>query len=328
MGKTFGRRLVVFLAALALISMSCVVLAQGKGQEKDKIASVNGHVITRDDLNREMGQAQRQIVAGGGKLTDAQLSDLQSRVLDGLIDRELLYQESRKKGIKVGEDEVNNQLSTFKKRFPDVQGYQDSLTRLKLDEPSLKATIEKGLVIKEFIDQEFKPKATISDEEARGFYDTHPDMFKRPEQVRASHILVKVDQGAAEEQRTAAKKKIEDTQARLIKGEDFGTLAKELSECPSSSQNGDLSFFGRGQMVKPFEDAAFSLKNGEVSGIVETRFGYHLIKVTDRQPETLVQYEESKDRLMQFLGQEKLQKEIHAYLEQVKESAKVEKFLD
>ena len=110
-------------------------------------------------------------------------------------------------------------------------------------------------------------------------------------------------------------------------GEEFAVLAKEFSEGPSSANGGDLGNFRRGQMVKPFEEAVFTLRPGEVSDIVETEFGYHLIKVIDKKPETTIAYEDIKDRLEQHLKQEKVQREVSLYVEKLKEKAKVERFL-
>ena len=119
----------------------------------------------------------------------------------------------------------------------------------------------------------------------------------------------------------------EDLQGKLQKGEDFGALAKEYSEGPSGPKGGELGYFTRGQMAKPFEDAAFAMKPGEVSGKVETRFGYHLIKVTDKTPETTMSYDDVKDRLGEFLKQKKMQEEINVYVKSLEEQAKIERFV-
>jgi parvulin-like peptidyl-prolyl isomerase len=103
-------------------------------------------------------------------------------------------------------------------------------------------------------------------------------------------------------------------------------LAKEYSQCPSSAKGGDLGFFKQCQMVKAFEDAAFALKLGKVSDIVETRFGYHMIKVLDKKPASRIPYEVVKDRLGEYLKQDKVKKEVSLYLEKVKQKAKIERF--
>jgi len=144
--------------------------------------------------------------------------------------------------------------------------------------------------------------------------------------VKASHILIKVEPKATESEKEDALKKIRDVQKKQIKGDDFAKLAKEYSQGPSNAKGGDLGYFKRGQMVPAFEEVAFKLKPGEVSDIVKTRFGYHLIKVVDKKPESTVPYEEIKDRLGQYLKQEKVQKEIKQLVEKLRKDAKVEMF--
>jgi peptidyl-prolyl cis-trans isomerase C len=167
----------------------------------------------------------------------------------------------------------------------------------------------------------------ISDEESKTYYDTHPQSFVQPEQVRASHILIKVDADATEAQKTEARKKITAIQQKLKKGEDFASLAENYSEDTTSKKGGDLGYFGRGQMVEPFEEAAFSLKPNEISDIVETQYGYHLIKVVDKKPEAKLTYAEVKDRLDQYLKQQKLQSAEKLYIDNLRKNAAVEKFL-
>ena len=113
---------------------------------------------------------------------------------------------------------------------------------------------------------------------------------------------------------------------RLKAGHDFAALAKEFSQGPSSTKGGDLGYFARGQMVTPFEDAAFSLKPGEVSDIVETKFGYHIIKVVDKKPETTISYDEVRERLGLYLKGEKTKKEIRIYVKRLEDNANVERF--
>ncbi len=319
----------VLFTVLLLISMVWAAFAEDKQPAEDRAALVNGSVITKAAFNREMNQVQRRLMAGGQRLTESELPQLQARVLDGMINRELLYQESLKKGIKVEEKEVNEKLESIKKQYPGEEEFKSILSQNGLDEATLKTEIAKGTGIKKFIDQEFKERSKVSDKDAKAFYESNPKQFTRPEEVRASHILVKVEKTATEEQKVEARKKIEGIQDRLAKGEDFGALAKEVSDCPSSKQNGDLNYFRRGQgMVKPFEDAAFSMKKDEVSAIVETEFGYHLIKVTDKKPETKEEYDTIKDRLIGFMEQRKMQEEIQRYVSKVKEESKIEKFLE
>ena len=125
----------------------------------------------------------------------------------------------------------------------------------------------------------------------------------------------------------AARKKIEDVRKKAKGGADFAELAKTHSEGPSNVRGGDLGFFQRGQMVKPFEDAAFAMEKDQLSDIVETRFGYHLIKVTGKESEKKFSYEDVKERLSDRLKQDKVEKEARTYIDTLKKDAKIDKFL-
>jgi peptidyl-prolyl cis-trans isomerase C len=319
-GKWFWR----LLTAAVLASLALPVAAEQKEPSQDKVAVVNGSVITRADYDRELHVAQRRFSRIDRTPSDSQLVELKKEALETLIDRELLYQATQKKGIKIDEATLDGK---FKERFPDEAKFKEILSRMNLTEAGLKSQFRKGMAIREFIDQEFVQKATISDKETKDYYEKFPQFFKQPEQVKASHILIKVDPKADESQKAEARKKLGEIRQKIKKGEDFAALAKASSECPSSAKGGDLGYFSRGQMVKPFEDVAFALKPGEVSDIVETEFGFHIIKVVDKKPETTIPYEEAKNRIEQRLKNEKVQKEVRLYIDKMKKEANVERFL-
>jgi peptidyl-prolyl cis-trans isomerase C len=304
-----------------------LALALENQPSKGTIAVVNGSVITQEDFDREMSRVQRQFLNMGKHLNDSQMPKIKKEVLENLIGFELLYQESQKKAIKIDEAIINKQVMTLKKRFPSEAEFKSALTKANLSEVAIKNQIARGLAIEQLICTYVTKNATFSDEEIKAFYESHPNLFKQPEQVRASHILIKVDPQANEVKRAEAQKKIKEIQQKLQKGEDFATLATALSEGPSKAKGGDLGYFSRGRMVKSFEEAAFALRPNEVSDIVETKFGYHLIKVIEKRPETTTAFEDAKDKLGQYLKQQKVQKEVSIYVDKLKEKAKVERFL-
>ena len=317
----------VLITAMGLLWFGLPAWAVEKQASKGKIALVNGSVITQEDFDREMSRVQRQLASRGQGLGNAQLPAIQKEVLESLISRELLYQESQTNGIKVEEGAIGEQLNTLKKRFPNEEEFKNALAKMNLTEADVKSQITMGLAIQQFIDNQFVQKIKVSDKETKAYYDGHPDLFKQPEQVRGSHILIKVDPGAKESEKAEARKKIQVAREKLQKGGDFAALAQEFSQGPSATKGGDLGYFRRGQMVKPFEEAAFALKPGDVSGIVETRFGYHLIKVTDKKPKTTIPYEDVKNKLQEYLKQEKVQAQLNPYIEELKGKAKIERFL-
>jgi peptidyl-prolyl cis-trans isomerase C len=321
------RRVRSFVFLLLLVTLTPFAWAEEAQPPTDKAAVVNTTVITQAELDSQMSIVVDRLRSSGRLPDVSQLDQIRSQVLENLIARELLYQQSLKKGIKISQEEINTQFINLQSQFPNEAEFNKALARMNLTEASIKEKLQRDLALKKLIEDEVVPKVTVSDSEIRAFYDNNPDTFKQPERVKASHILIKVDPKADSAQKAEAKKKIDLVQAKIKKGEDFGALAKEYSEGPSGPKGGDLGYFSRGQMVKPFEDAAFAMKPGEVSGMVETRFGYHLIKVTDKTPEGTIPYGDVKEKLGEFLKQRKIQEEVQVYVKSLEGKAKIERFV-
>jgi len=321
------RRLSQITAMLVIVLFFLPAMAADKAPAGDKVAVVNGVVITRAQYDKEIEVHLQRVARQGRQMSEEQLTKLKKEILDGLIEREVLYQESQKAGIKVSEEKVNEQLTGIQKRFPSEAEFKKALASMSLTEDEVRAQIQRGLAIRELIEQKVASKIVISDDDTKAYYDKNPQLFKQPEQVKASHILIKVEPTADEAAKAAARKKIQDIQQKLKDGGDFAALAKEYSEGPSGAKGGDLGYFSRGQMVKPFEDTAFAMKPGEVSDLVETRFGYHLMKVYEMKPEQTLAYGDVKDKIAQRLKQEKIEKEANLYVQNLKKDAKVEKLM-
>ncbi len=317
----------VLLAVLALITLALPAYAGESQSAEQKLAVVNGTVINQAELDSEMNRFLARLQSQDRVPTDLERSQIKKQVLENLIVGELLYQESQKEGVKVDQKEIEAQLAPIKGRYPSEAEFKKALSTMNLTEADLRFRFERDLAIRKLLADQIGGKIAVSEKESRAYYDSNPEFFKKPEQVRASHILIKVDPGADEAKKAEARTKIESLQAKLKSGEDFGALAKEYSEGPSGPKGGDLGFFGRGQMVKSFEETAFTMKPGQVSGIVETRFGYHLIMVTERTPESTLSYEEVKDRLEQYLKQQKEREALAAYVETLKGKAKIERLV-
>ena len=323
-----GKFIYAIIVAVLSLSLSVLTVQAEKNEPStDKIAIVNGSVITSEEFNRELSQVKQRSLQHGQELSSIQLEDIRNKILENLIDFELLFQESRNNEIKVEKEAVDSQMKLLKQKFSNDTEFKNFLSELNLSESALKLKIEKGIAIQKLIETQIAQKIKISDKESKVFYDTKPDLFKQPEQIKASHILIKVEPDADEMKKSEAKQKIKNIQQKLNKGEDFATLAKEFSEGPSKNNGGDLGYFQRGQMVKPFEDVAFALKTEDVSDIVETQFGYHIIKVVDKKPEKTIAYENVKKDLAQHLKQEKTNQEVKIYIQKLREKAKIEKFV-
>jgi len=292
--------------------------------KQEKMAVVNGTVITKVQFDKEMGRYEQQMSMSGQAPGPDQMAETKDKVLKGLVDRELLIQQTKKLGIVMSDTELNDQIAGLKKRFSTEEQFTDALKQMSLTEVQLKQELSQDMAIKKMIDQEVGSKVTVTDQEEKTFYDAHPDYFKTPEMVRASHILIKVDPKASDADKAAAREKIAAIQKKVQEGGDFAALAKESSECPSSANGGDLNYFQRGQMVGPFEEAAFTLQPGTVSDIVETQFGFHLIKVTEKKDPGVTPYEEIKDRIEKHLKQQKVNEQVVMYVDQLRSTAKIE----
>jgi len=319
----------IILAIEVFIRLLCftpMLQAEDLSPSQKTIANVNGSVITQADLFREIERVKQQAARSGQFLDESMMLKLKNDVLEGLIDQELLYQESIKNGVKVDNGLIEKEWGRIADQFPSEIELNKALTSQNLSEAIIRRQIERGLAINQLINDKIVDKINVSPKEIRDYYDNNPKAFMEPEEIRASHILIKVEPNADQAQRDSALNKIKELQSRLQNGEDFASLAKEFSEGPSKTGGGDLGKFKRGQMVKPFEDAAFALKRGEISDVVETKFGFHLIKVFEKNPETLIDYEKVKVKLENYIRQGKTQDRIKVYLIELEREAKIVRF--
>lgn len=211
------------------------------------------------------------------------------KFLDDLILQELLYQESIKKNLEKDKEVV------------------DTIERIK-----------RKVLAQKLLEKEVMGLTEISEDDIKKYYEENKDSYKVPEQLNAAHILVKAD-----EEDQAAMEKIQGLLKKVKEGNDFASLAKENSDCPSSSKGGELGYFSRGQMVPEFEEAVFKLKVGEVSSVVKTRFGYHIIKLLDRKEERTKESSEVKDEIEQKLTREKQKSIFENYTNDLKAKAKI-----
>lgn len=289
----------------------------------DAAAVVNGTVIPMANIDKEMENFQKQLAHMGQSIDDAKLLDMKKNILGRMIDTEILYQESQKKGFTVDDEEANQEMQKIKERFPSEEEFDKQMELSGRTEESLLNDIKRGKAIEKLIDKEVGENIVVSEKDAKEYYDSNPNFFTQPEQVRASHILIKVAPDADEAEKAKAKLRIEEIKQKLDDGADFAELAKEFSEGPSAPRGGDLGKFSRGRMVPSFEEAAFALDVGQVSDVVETQFGYHLIKVVEKEEASTTPFEDIKDKIQEFLKMQKMNEEVGNYLAALKEKADI-----
>ena len=226
------------------------------------------------------------------------------------------------------QSEVDAQIAKIKAQFPSEEDFGKQLAQVGQSPEQLNDTIRKMLQQEQWLESQIAGKTEVTDEEAKQFYEANKAEFQQPDTVKASHILFLVSKDDSQEivdQKLEAAKTAE---ARAKKGEDFGALAKELSEEPGAKESGgDLGFFPKDRMVPEFSEVAFSQKVGDISDPVRTQFGWHVIKVTDKKAAGTVPYEEVKAQLIAYLKAKKREEAAQALLKSLRTSAQIENTL-
>jgi peptidyl-prolyl cis-trans isomerase C len=298
--------------------------AAGKGDllSQGPIARVNGSDIPAVELKRASKIFQSSQVAA--RLSADEKKELDKKLVDQIVSAELLYQTARKQEVKDLDKQVDAKMAQARSRFPSEADFVKAIGDLDMSEKDLREYTRRDVLIANFVNSTITAKITVSEEECKKFYDQNIDKFHQDERVRASHILCGVDAKASAEEKKKAREKAEKLRKELAAGADFAKLAKENSSCPSSKQGGDLGFFGKGQMVKPFEEAAFALKPGEISNVVETPYGYHIIKQTERASADSVPFNVARPKIEEFLKGQKVSAAVGDFVAELRKTAKIE----
>jgi peptidyl-prolyl cis-trans isomerase C len=290
-------------------------------QLPDVVARVNGQDVKKDDFDRMIHTLEAR---AGQPIPPDRRDEILRGALDQLIVYNLLSQESKARGIKVEDSEVNAKIQQLRGQFPTQEAFDKALKERGMSVDGLRKDAFVDISVTKLMDAEVAALPGPSDAEAKDYYAKNPDRFKEEESVRASHILIRVDPKADAATRAKAKATIDTVLKKAKAGEDFGKLAQNYSQDGSAAQGGDLNFFPKGQMVPEFSNVAFSLKKDQISDVVTTQFGYHIIKLTDRKPGRVVPFEEAQAQIKQFLEGQKKQQHADAFIDGLKKKAKIE----
>lgn len=294
----------------------------------DPVQKVNGNVITRAEMERAT-QALLRKKKSHHPAAPADLREARQEALEQLIASELLYQAAQKGGSKSFEQQVERQVAEAmardRARHASDEAFAMSVKEAGLTLPLVQALIRKELLVSGFIESKFGARVSVCEQEARSFYEANREKFKTGSSVRASQILVMVAGHSQDRDRERARERAEVLLHRVRDGENFNILAQSHSDCPSKARGGDLGFFGKGELDPLLEQAAFALKPGEISEIVQTRFGFHILKVTEKRAPRLQSYDEAKEEIRSSLKKEKMSKLVAEYVTELRGKAKVER---
>lgn len=285
------------------------------------LARVNSENVTKADFDRLLRNIE---LNNRGPVPAERRNEIYRQVLEELVTYTLLRQEAKARNFTATDAEVEEQLNTMKQAARGEDAFKKALAERKMTLDRLKSDARTEIAIAKMMNAQVANAAAATDADVKDFYDKNPDRFKRPETVRASHILLMVDPNADDATKQQTRTKIDAILKRAKGGEDFAALAKENSQDGSAAEGGDLGFFPKEKMVPAFSAVAFALKTGEVSDVVTTQFGVHIIKVTDRKPAGTVPLEEVSARVKEYLTEQKKQQQAQAFIAQVRQKAKIE----
>lgn len=317
---------------LSLI-LSLIITVSLVGCSSNKaVATVNGENITLGNYEKVLSLNKSFMEQNYGYSNEIWSTEmekgktyedvLKDTVLESMAISEVIYQEAKKQGIEPTKDEVQKEINNFKEKIKNNEQYKKDNKEMGINDKFLEFQYSRELANKN-LQNKFIKDSNISDKEMKKYYDENKDDFYI-DTVTASHILLKTqdDEGKdlSEEKKKEVKKKAEEVLAKAKKGEDFAKLANKYSQDPGSAENGgELGTFGRGEMVSEFEDAAFDMKPGEISELVESSFGYHIIKVSDRVDKQGT-FDEVKDEIKNILVSDK----YNQYIEKLRNDSKIE----
>ncbi len=306
------------LVAVVGLGLASGCRRQPEGPEV--VASVNGVELTRPEMQHEV---DIRMAAMKGRIPEDKLEESRDRmafmVTDQFVVRTVLEQEAEKQGITASDQEIVEALAKVKTSLPPGKSYDEMVASSVGGESGLIGEITAGLKINKLLESMLEDKLAVSDEEVTAFMEEDKARLQRPERVRARHILLKTEQDEDDASKAAKLEQLEGIRAQIADGADFAALAGEHSACPSKQNGGDLGFFARGRMAKPFEEAAFSQELNVVGPIIETQFGYHIIEVTDKKDAGMATVEE----VTQMLKQRKQQTAVKEYVQSLRDSAEI-----
>jgi len=251
------------------------------------------------------------------------VKNMKRETLDLLIEQELVWQAAQKQGIVATAGEITGAVDSMRAGFSSREAFLRKLSVEGYTEESYREHMKHLVSAQKYLDG-LTGGVEVSDAEVHSFYSGNPEKMRTPEVVQARHILLKLPSDADDAARRAARQKLTGILAQARNGVDFGTLAQQYSEDTSAAQGGDLGYFSRGHMVKPFEEAVFALQPGQLSDIVETTFGLHLIKLEDHREAAQVPEDQVREQIRDYLHAEKSKQTVQEKIEALRSDAEIE----
>ncbi len=309
------------LATGAMIAAGC-----GGSEGGEAVARVNGTPLLKQEFEQRMTSLLIQNQAGSdlSKVPEALRKQAGKAVLESMIAQLLMYGAAVEAGAAVTEDEIELELSFSRARHASRSEFEEALEARGLTEANFRENLRRELMIQKYVETELSGGEAISDEQARAYYDANPIEFRRAESMRLRQIAVGVPKGADDEQRAAARGALEQAREKIVAGTDFAELARELSTDGGASLDGVVGDLTLAELVPPLQEAVRELPIGELSPVVDSRFGYHLLRVEARQDARELSYADAEEMIRQQLGEQRKRIQRDRWLKGLRAEARVE----
>ena len=289
------------------------------------VAVVNREIITLSEVEKWVNPLKEEIVTDDRLEKREKMQALCRQVLEKLIEEKLIDQEVKKSGIKVSSKEIEAVLEEVKRRSAGTQEDLEKALALEgLTLETYKKQIEKSLLRQKLISWAVKIETKVTENELMDFYQKNIGRYRTNETYRPGHILFVTPKGATPEEIREIRKKCQNVLEKIKGGEDFGEMALLYSEDASSKNKGELGYFRKGELLPAFEREALRLKVGEMSGIIRTEFGFHIIKLLDRKGADPLPFEEVKEKVKADYSEIEMEKALKQYLSTLKEKSVIE----
>jgi peptidyl-prolyl cis-trans isomerase C len=321
--------LISLFLILGPYTASAADLKDAEGNGKRIVAKVNGKPLYEEQLTPLVNEALKKYKKYGMQSPSPDLLKSQrEQELDRLIDQELLSQASDEIEIPDIEKKIDEHIKTMKETYSSEERFKEQMKKKGLTTESLRDSLRRKIAVDAYLSKKGLSNPEIPETDIQKYYEDNKANFKREESVKVRHILIGLAADAEPDERQQKREKAEKIRKSILDGRDFSEAAKEYSECNSASGGGDLGYIQKKYMPEEFDRVAFSLKQGEVSEVVETKYGFHLIEVTDKKPQGVVPYDEIKDFIRTYLKMNTGKKKTASHISELREKAKIEKFLN
>jgi parvulin-like peptidyl-prolyl isomerase len=307
-----------------LLALIILMLTAGAGgQAVSIVAEVNGAPITRQRFQVDYRQAVNDYARKGNPINEAYLRNLRARLIDYLVETELLLQDARRKGVAVTDQELDRILAAERSTARGEAEISAGLEAVGLDWDQYRERRRQALVIEKLIREHIARHVVIRDQDVEKYYAQNPQEFRIPERLHVRHITLRFPPDADESQKAAVRDRLLDIERRYSAGGDFAELAYRYSDDPSRQNSGDAGFVDARLAAQTFGERVLEIPTGEVGPPLETPIGWHLVAIEGRQPARDIPLDQVREVIRKTLFRQQTSAPVKDYVQSLREKATI-----